>query len=51
MHNFFDAYADQAVELIGADGKIRGINRGIAADGRLRLQTGSGLELHSAAEI
>ena len=47
----FDAYCGQPVEVISADCRIRGINRGITADGQLRLETESGVELHSAAEI
>lgn len=46
-----DAFAGQTVEVTSADRRIRGINRGIAADGQLRLETEAGLELYSAAEI
>jgi BirA family biotin operon repressor/biotin-[acetyl-CoA-carboxylase] ligase len=47
----FDAFSGQSVEVTSAERRIRGINRGIAADGQLRLETETGLELHSAAEI
>ena len=47
----YDAYHDETVEVIGLDGSVCGINRGIDARGQLRLETGAGIELHSAAEI
>jgi BirA family biotin operon repressor/biotin-[acetyl-CoA-carboxylase] ligase len=47
----FDAYHGREVEVVEGERLIRGINRGIAADGRLRLETGSGEEYFSAAEI
>lgn len=46
-----DAYRDREVEVVDGEQRIRGINRGIAADGRLRLETGNGLQTFSAAEI
>lgn len=47
----YDAFHGQPVEVISVDRKIRGINRGIAVDGQLQLETEAGIELHSAAEI
>ncbi|HMB73727.1 MAG TPA: biotin--[acetyl-CoA-carboxylase] synthetase, partial [Gammaproteobacteria bacterium] len=47
----FDAYRDREVEVIEDDQRIRGINRGIATDGRLQLETGDGMQIFSAAEI
>ena len=47
----FDAFNGQAVEVIDAGRRIRGRNRGIAADGQLRLETENGVDLYSAAEI
>lgn len=47
----FDAYHDREVEIVDGEQRIRGINRGIAADGRLRVETASGLQHFSAAEI
>jgi BirA family biotin operon repressor/biotin-[acetyl-CoA-carboxylase] ligase len=46
-----DAFHGEAVEVLGARGNSSGINRGIDASGQLRLETGQGIELHSAAEI
>ena len=46
-----DAYRDAPVEVISGGESIRGINRGIDERGQLRLETGQGIELHSAAEI
>ncbi len=47
----FDAFSGQAVEVISAGRRVRGLNRGIAADGQLRLETESGVDLYPAAEI
>jgi BirA family biotin operon repressor/biotin-[acetyl-CoA-carboxylase] ligase len=47
----FDAFSGRPVEVTSEKRKIRGINRGIAADGQLRLETEDGIALHSAAEI
>ncbi len=48
----YDAFHGREVEVIdGAGRRVRGIDRGIAADGQLRLETGDGMELFSAAEI
>lgn len=47
----FDAYHDARVEVISGASSIPGINRGIDERGQLRLETGQGIELHSAAEI
>jgi len=47
----FDAFHGQQVEVVSGDQRIRGINRGITADGQLQLETDQGLQLHSAAEI
>lgn len=46
-----DAFHGREVEVISAGERILGINRGISPDGELRLETGAGLQLHSAAEI
>lgn len=47
----FDAFHGEEVEVVSGQERIRGINRGIARDGRLQLETAQGLQLHSAAEI
>lgn len=47
----FDAFHGQEVDVVSGRQRVRGINRGIAPDGQLRLETGEGLQLHSAAEI
>jgi len=48
----YDAFHGREVEVVdGAGRRVRGIDRGIAADGQLRLETGAGLELFAAAEI
>jgi BirA family biotin operon repressor/biotin-[acetyl-CoA-carboxylase] ligase len=47
----FDAFRETPVEVISAEGRITGVNRGISEDGRLRLETDRGIELHSSAEI
>ena len=47
----FDALHGRQVEVVSGQQRIRGINRGIAPDGQLRLETDEGLQLHSAAEI
>lgn len=47
----FDAYHDQPVEVLSASKRITGINRGITDTGQLQLETESGIEIHSAAEI
>ena len=46
-----DAYHGAEVEVVSAAQRVSGINRGIDASGQLRLETGQGVELHSAAEI
>ncbi len=47
----FDAFNDRPVEVVTADNRIAGINRGITVDGQLQLETEHGIEVHSAAEI
>jgi len=48
----YDAFHGREVEVVDNGGqRIVGIDRGIAADGQLRLETGDGLQLFSAAEI
>ena len=47
----FDAFHGRPVEVVTADKRIAGINRGITADGQLQLETEHGIEVHSAAEI
>ena len=47
----FDAFSGEAVEVISAGRRVRGRNRGIAADGQLRLETENGIDLYPAAEI
>jgi len=48
----FDAFHGREVEVVDGSGRrVRGIDRGIAADGQLRLETAGGLESFSAAEI
>lgn len=47
----FDAFHEAVVEVVSADRRIAGVNRGISADGQLRLETKQGIELHSSAEI
>ncbi|MBT8437841.1 MAG: hypothetical protein KJP11_10745, partial [Gammaproteobacteria bacterium] len=47
----FDAFHGRPVEVVTADNRIAGINRGITADGQLQLETEHGIEVHSAAEI
>ncbi len=46
-----DAFHDAEIEIHTPAGIRRGINRGIAPGGELRVETGRGIELHSAAEI
>lgn len=46
-----DAYHDREIEVVAAGASIRGINRGLTAEGQLRLDTGAGIALYSAAEI
>ncbi len=46
-----DVFHGAEIELHTPDGVRRGINRGIAAGGELRVETNRGIELHSAAEI
>ncbi|MFT5220813.1 MAG: BirA family biotin operon repressor/biotin-[acetyl-CoA-carboxylase] ligase [Gammaproteobacteria bacterium] len=46
-----DAYYGKPVELVTATSRITGINRGIAANGQLQLETGQGIESFAAAEI
>jgi biotin-(acetyl-CoA carboxylase) ligase len=47
----FDFFHDLPVDVIAGGSRIRGINRGITAEGQLQLETEQGIELHSAAEI
>jgi len=47
----FDAFHEALVEVISAEGRIAGVNRGISADGQLRLETEQGIKLCSSAEI
>ena len=47
----YDAYHGKRVEVDDGERRIRGIDRGIAADGQLQLETGDGLQRFSAAEI
>ena len=47
----FDALHDRPIEVITGNNRIRGINRGITSTGQLQLETGQGIEIHSAAEI
>jgi len=47
----FDAFHEAVVEVISAERRIAGVNRGISADGQLRLETEQGIELYSSAEI
>ena len=47
----FDAFYGQEVEVTSTNASVRGINRGIAPDGQLRLETEAGEALHSCAEI
>ncbi|MCP4471438.1 MAG: biotin--[acetyl-CoA-carboxylase] ligase [Gammaproteobacteria bacterium] len=47
----FDAFHEAVVEVVSAERRIAGVNRGISADGQLRLETEQGIELHSSAEI
>ena len=47
----YDAFHDREVDVLAGGERIRGINRGIAEDGQLRLQTVRGIQLFSAAEI
>ncbi len=46
-----DAYHGAAVEVVAGNDRHQGINLGITDDGRLRLRTEDGEELHAAAEI
>jgi len=46
-----DAYHQRSVEVVSAEQRISGFNRGIDEYGQLRLETAQGIELHSAAEI
>lgn len=47
----YDAFHGQPIEVISGDHRVTGINRGINADGQLQLETGQGVQIHSAAEI
>lgn len=47
----FDAFHDCEVDVLIGDQRIRGVNRGIADDGQLRLETGQGIQEFAAAEI
>lgn len=47
----YDAFHGREVEVASAGARRRGINRGIDECGRLRLETGQGIELQAAAEI
>ncbi len=46
-----DAFHRSEIEVVSGGERIRGIYDGIEADGRLRLATAGGVELHAAAEI
>ncbi|MCP4333568.1 MAG: biotin--[acetyl-CoA-carboxylase] ligase [Gammaproteobacteria bacterium] len=46
-----DAFHGRRIEVVSAQNRITGINRGVAPDGQLRLETEHGIETHSAAEI
>lgn len=46
-----DVYHDRTIEVITGGDCIRGINRGITSHGQLQLETGQGIEIHSAGEI
>ena len=46
-----DLFHDKEIEVHTPGGVKRGINRGITPGGELRVETGQGIELHSAAEI
>ena len=47
----FDVFHDSPIDVVAADGPVRGINRGITSTGQLQLETDQGMEIHSAAEI
>ncbi|HKJ51516.1 MAG TPA: biotin--[acetyl-CoA-carboxylase] ligase [Gammaproteobacteria bacterium] len=47
----YDAFHGKPVEVVDGERRIRGIDRGIAADGQLQIETGDGLQHFSAAEI
>ncbi len=47
----FDAFHGREVEVVSGEQRIRGLNRGITDSGQLRLETGQGIQIHSAAEI
>lgn len=47
----FDAFHNQQVEVITANGSCKGISRGISQQGLLLLETGNGVEEFSSAEI
>ena len=47
----YDAFHGHPIEVIAGDKRVMGINRGITADGQLQLETGQGMQIHSAAEI
>ncbi len=47
----YDAYHDQPVSLLAGEQRIDGVSRGITDDGRLKLQTGQGIESFAPAEI
>jgi BirA family biotin operon repressor/biotin-[acetyl-CoA-carboxylase] ligase len=47
----YDAFHEREVAVLAGGERIRGINRGIADDGQLRLETAQGVQLFSAAEI
>ena len=47
----YDAFHDCEIDVLAGGERIRGISRGIADDGQLRLETGQGLQLFAAAEI
>ena len=47
----FDVFHDSPIDVVAADGPVRGINRGITSSGQLQLETDQGMEIHSAAEI
>lgn len=46
-----DAYHGRSVEVVQGEQTLRGVNRGIDAQGQLRLETERGIETFAAAEI
>ncbi len=46
-----DAFHGHSIEVTSGNSRVVGINRGIATDGQLQLETGLGIQLFSAAGI